>query len=83
VLQDSHGASDFWISLIGNYLVNTISQKYLKINSFSAHAEKQLITDIVYFRKLISQFISCPFEIFDTLVLGMTASKKEAENKSV
>ena len=81
--QDSQISSDFWISLIGNYLVNTISQKYLKINSFSGQAERQLISDIIYIRKLISQFISGNFEIFDTLVLAFTASKKDAENKTI
>ena len=46
-------------------------------------AERQLISDIIYIRKLISQFISGNFEIFDTLVLGFTATKKDAENKTI
>ena len=46
-------------------------------------AERQLISDIIYIRKLISQFISGNFEIFDTLVLGFTATKKDAENKMI
>lgn len=46
-------------------------------------AERQLISDIIYIRKLISQFISGNFEIFDTLVLGFTATKKDAENRTI
>jgi hypothetical protein len=46
-------------------------------------AERQLISDIVYIKKLISQFISGNFEIFDALVLGFTATKKDAENKTI
>ena len=79
VLANNKDSSDFWISLLGTFLVNTLSQKYLKINSFSQAAEKQLLTDLAYFRKLISQFITTTFEIFDTLTLGMSVTKKEAE----
>jgi hypothetical protein len=53
----------------------------------SPEGERQLAVDIVYIRKLIGQFISGHtkdlFEAFDSILIGVLAPKKDAENKSV
>ncbi|CDW77287.1 UNKNOWN [Stylonychia lemnae] len=87
-------ASEYWIGEIGKYLVSTLSNKYMKINILSADGERQLIADIIYIKKLLSQFCNphtliSPddgkgiFEIMDSIVIGLVANKKLASDSSI
>ena len=92
--QSFSSVSDYWINQLGTFLISCLSQKYLKIPTLSADSEKTLLVDLLYIRKLLSQFLSpssssdedsntTQFEIFDTLIFALIISKRDGEIKAL
>lgn len=75
---------EHWIGCIGDFIAQTLSAKYLKIPSLSQEGERQLVTDVIYARKLLSRFVTQAiaakrgtFEIIDSILVACSTAKKD------
>ena len=75
-------AGEYWIGFVTDFIAQTVSAKYLKIPSLSQEGERQLMTDAIYARKLLSKFVTQAsaakrgtFEIIDSILVACSTAK--------
>ena len=74
--------TQYWIGEIGMFIIKTVGHKFLKIGVLSGDGEKQLISDVLYIKKLVQQFCNLELEQFyelDSIVIGVMVGKNSGQ----